>query len=118
VNMGYKLITILYLCSILIHASIDDEIEAIQKAPVEQRFELMNALKRKITKMKEEERMNTINKLQEATQGKEIKTEDSNLSQENNSSISQTHIENNHHIHNIQEELIETAQEESFNEGR
>jgi len=68
----------------LLYASIDDEIEAIQQAPIEQRFKFMNALKKRIVQMKEEKRMTTIKKLQSATQGEVIEREDENLTQEQN----------------------------------
>lgn len=79
-----KLIMIAFLLSTLLYASIDDEIEAIQKAPIEKRFKLMNALKKRIVQMKEEKRMTTIEKLQSVTQGEVIEREDDNLTKEQN----------------------------------
>ena len=117
-NIRYKFIGILYLCHVFLYASIDDEIEAIQNSPIEQRFELMNALKRKITKMKEEERMQTIEKLQSSTQGEVI-----SRPSENNKTMEETHDKQltshihdlqNHNTINLQEEMMESSQEEFF----
>lgn len=89
-----KLIMIGLLSLTLLYASIDDEIEAIQKAPIEQRFKLMNALKKRIVQMKEEKRMTTIKKLQSATQGEVIEREEDNLTQDQNATdISKQKIE-------------------------
>ena len=43
--------------------SIDEEIKAIQTAPVEKRFELMNAFKKKLVQMKEKERIHALKEL-------------------------------------------------------
>lgn len=83
-----NLIMIGFLSSTLLYASIDDEIEAIQQAPIEERFKLMNELKKRIVQMKEEKRMTTIKKLQSATQGEVIEREEDNMTQEQNSTDS------------------------------
>lgn len=79
-----RLITIILIYTILLFGSIDDDIEAIQKAPIEDRFKLMNELKDKIAKMQEERRMESINKLKLATNG-ELITKDTNSTDRNNS---------------------------------
>lgn len=106
-----KLIMIAFLLSTLLYASIDDEIEAIQKAPIEQRFKLMNALKKRIVQMKEEKRMTTIEKLQSATHGELIEREEDNQTQEQNSTdVSKEKIES--HTQGIIENHTEGILEE------
>lgn len=51
-------------------ANIDAQIEAIQKAPVEERFKLMNAFKQEIVQMQEKERIDAMSKLQSITRSK------------------------------------------------
>jgi len=51
-------------------ATIDAQIEAIQKAPIEERFKLMNAFKKEIVQMQEQERIKAIMKLKSITTGK------------------------------------------------
>lgn len=79
-----KLLLIMFSFIMLNALSIDEEIEAIQKAPVEERFKLMNALKKRIVQMKEEKRMNTIEKLQDATEGEVFVDEENNVTQDDN----------------------------------
>ena len=61
-----------YLLSLLfivpLHANIDARIEAIQNASVEERFILMNAFKKEVVHMQEEERIDAITKLKSITQ--------------------------------------------------
>lgn len=47
----------------LLHANVDAQIEAIKNASVEERFKLMNAFKKNLIKMKEEERIKAMTKL-------------------------------------------------------
>lgn len=51
-------------------ANIDAQIEAIQKAPIEERFKLMNAFKKEVVHMQEEERISAIHKLKSVTRSK------------------------------------------------
>ena len=51
-----------------LYANIDARIEAIQNAPVEERFMLMNAFKKEVLHMQEEERIDAITKLKSITQ--------------------------------------------------
>ena len=44
-------------------SSIDEEIKAIQSAPMKKRFKLMNAFKKRLIQMKENERIDTLKKL-------------------------------------------------------
>ncbi|MBT8344151.1 MAG: hypothetical protein KJO45_05485 [Sulfurovum sp.] len=50
-----------------LYANIDARIDAIQNASVEERFMLMNAFKKEIVHMQEEERIDAISKLQSIT---------------------------------------------------
>lgn len=99
-----KLIFILILYHGFIYASIDEEIEAIQQAPVEERFKLMNALKIKISKMQEKKRMMMIQEIQEVNEVNItlVKREDSNVSDENLSKEDEIIINNSlkDHIQN------------------
>lgn len=52
-----------YLASFASASSIDEEIKAIKSAPVEKRFKLMNAFKKKLIQMKEQERIDALKKL-------------------------------------------------------
>ncbi|MEN8726860.1 MAG: hypothetical protein ABF276_02745 [Sulfurovum sp.] len=71
----------LLLIILPLYADIDSRIDAIQKAPVEERFMLMNAFKKEIVHMQEEERIDAISKLKSITRSqhsdralKELKT--------------------------------------------
>ena len=83
------------LLATLLYADIDSEIEAIQKAPVQERFKLMNALKHKLIQMREQERSAAIDKLKSITQKED----------ESKEKI-QKEIE-----HNIQEEIEHETQD-------
>jgi len=67
------LLFILFHLTLLWSKSIDAEIEAIQKAPVSERFKLMNALKKKLVKMKEKERIEALSKLRASTKSKKAR---------------------------------------------
>jgi len=56
--------------SFYLYANIDAQIEAIQKAPIEERFKLMNAFKKEVVQMQEEERISAIGKLKSITRSK------------------------------------------------
>lgn len=62
----------LIISIIPIHAknTIDAQIEAIQKAPISERFKLMNAFKKNIITMKEEERIHALMELKSITKSK------------------------------------------------
>ncbi len=64
------LTSILFLTVSLLATPIDAQIEAIQKAPVEKRFKLMNAFKKKIVRMQEQERIKALTKLKSMTKNK------------------------------------------------
>lgn len=58
---------LLLLMSIPMYANIDARIDEIKKAPIEERFKLMNAFKKDVIKMQNQERINAITKLKEIT---------------------------------------------------
>ena len=60
----------LLIIFIPLYANIDARIEAIQNAPVEERFMLMNAFKKEVVHMQEEERIDAITKLRSITQSR------------------------------------------------
>lgn len=62
-----RLLLLLFLI-VPLYANIDARIEAIQNASVEERFKLMNAFKKEVVHMKEEERIDAITKLKSITQ--------------------------------------------------
>jgi len=80
-----RLIYIVLIYTLILFGSIDDDIEAIQKAPIEDRFKLMNELKDKIAKMQEERRMESIDKLKLATNGELIQIDSNETNNTNNS---------------------------------
>ena len=62
---------LLLWCSFLpLNGNIDAQIEAIQNAPVEERFILMNAFKKEVIHMQEAERIEAITKLRSITQSR------------------------------------------------
>ena len=64
--MKQKILTFLLLFGLFTHTSsadIDAQIEAIKNASVEERFKLMNAFKKNLIQMKEEERIKAMTKL-------------------------------------------------------
>jgi len=129
--MKYLLLLILTLSCF--GTDIDKQIEAIRNAPVEERFKLMNAFKKEIIKMHEEQRIRAIGKLKAVTKSKfgnralkEIKHKQANRQQtgshtqrktvdqkstENTEKHLETHIENH-----IETQLNTQIEEEIENE--
>lgn len=71
--MIFKYLSIILITVSLVvplHADIDAQIQAIQSAPVSERFKLMNAFKQKMIQMKEEERIKAMKKIQSITRSK------------------------------------------------
>ncbi len=60
----------LLLVIVPIYANVDARIEAIQNASIEERFMLMNAFKKEVVHMQEEERIEAITKLRSITQSR------------------------------------------------
>lgn len=64
--MKQRLLTLLLLFGLFTYTSsadVDAQIEAIKNASVEERFKLMNAFKKNLIQMKEEERIEAMTKL-------------------------------------------------------
>lgn len=90
---------------LLLLGDIDAQIEAIQQAPIQERYKLMNAFKNKIIKMREEERLQALKKLQKKT-----KTKIPTLRQKEQ--IKEFEIEEHHDIqHNEGDEYHEKEEE-------
>ncbi|WP_294952037.1 hypothetical protein [Sulfurovum sp.] len=85
--------------------SIDTQIEAIQKAPVKERFKLMNALKKRLVRMKEKERIEALSQLRSSTKSKSAKKAIEKV-EKDTKRISREHLENEmeSHIENEVEE--------------
>jgi hypothetical protein len=99
------LFTFLLLVScntILLHANVDAQIEAIKNASVEERFKLMNAFKKNLIKMKEEERIKAMTKLTIQSKNKHAKKALDELKQHSKRKNIQNHIEH----HSIDEDNI------------
>ncbi len=108
-------IILFLLCSSPLWAnSVDAQIEAIQKAPVSERFKLMNALKKKLVKMKEKERLEALAKLRTSTKSRKAQKSISSL-EERSRSIKRQHLENemDNHIDNEIENQIQDNNEEN-----
>jgi len=63
-----RLLLLLWIPLYIWSNTIDQQIEAIQKAPLKKRFEMMNAFKKEIIRMHEAERIKAIEKLKQVTQ--------------------------------------------------
>lgn len=59
---------------IALYADIDERIKAIQHAPASERYKLMNAFKRELVQMKEEERISALKKLSRINQSKHARS--------------------------------------------
>jgi len=121
----------LFFVTALLANQIDAQIEAIKNAPVDKRFELMNAFKRKIIRMKEAERIQAIEKLKSVTKSKrtdkvlrEIKAKqnaqnakrsDALTHYKTGKQIERSNIEN--HIEEQTEEQIQEQIQEQIEEG-
>jgi len=57
----------------LLYADVDAQIEAIKSASVKERFKLMNAFKKNLLNMKEQERINALKKLSKKSNSKNAK---------------------------------------------
>ena len=82
--------------SILLHANVDAQIEAIKNASVEERFKLMNEFKKNLIEMKEEERIKAMTKLTIQSKNKHAKKALDELKQNAKRKDIQNHIEHYH----------------------
>jgi len=88
---------IMFMCmTYMLHADIDAQIDAIKNASIEERFKLMNAFKRDLIKMKEEERIKAITKLSEKSDKAHAKKALDELKQNAKRKDIQSHIEHHH----------------------
>ncbi len=94
---------LILLIPLVLWSDIDAQIEAIQKAPIQERYKLMNAFKNKIIKMREEERLQALKKLQKKT-----KTKIPTLRQKQK--IEEFQIEEHH---DIQHDEVDNEEDES-----
>ena len=93
--------------------SIDMQIAAIKKAEPQERVRLMNAFKRKLIKMNQEQRIATIQKMQKAIDAKKHMTNHTqNSLQHYEKNI---HIDNTHDIHATQNMAQHQAAEQFHN---
>jgi len=105
----YAIIVFISMATML-HADIDAQIDAIKNASVEERFKLMNAFKRNLLKMKEEERIKAITKLSEESNTTDAKKALDELKQ----NAKRRHIQKRLETHHIDEDNIvnETTDQE------
>jgi len=99
--------------SISLFSNIDEQIEAMENASEEERFEMMNLFKKELIKLQEEERIDAMKKLisiTESNNSEEVMEELKNNSNENNTL--EEHIEDE--IKNDIEENIENETEEDI----
>jgi hypothetical protein len=123
-----------------LYANIDARIEAIQNASVEERFKLMNAFKKEVVHMQEEERIDAITKLKSITRSQhsnralsELKKHARPTSTQKREVISKTkektevhseheiedHVEDatEEHVENATEDQIENETEDQIEDG-
>lgn len=73
-NIGNKLVIIFFiLISYTSANSIDEQIKAIQNAPVKERFKLMNQFKKNLIQMQENKRIEAVKKLSKNANNKKSK---------------------------------------------
>ena len=109
---------VLILLSLLsAQSDIDKRIERIRNAPIEERYKLMNALKRELIRMREEERLRIIKKLKHtsktkrntssATHGKRHDAPEAQKRNKDNFAKRRTVEE---HIHEIRDDIHERGE--------
>ena len=99
----FSILILLTLFTNLIYANnIDEQIDAIKHATIEERFKLMNEFKKNLIKMKEKERIDAIKKLSSKQNNKNAKKALDELEQHTKRNKIQKQIEHN----NIDEDNI------------
>ena len=73
VRIFFTLLLFVSCNTLLLHANVDAQIEAIKNASVEERFKLMNTFKKNLIEMKEEERIEAMTKLTIQSKNKHAK---------------------------------------------
>jgi len=118
-----KIVLLILLLYIPLFASIDEQIEAMQNASDEERFEMMNRFKKELIALQEEERIDAMKKLISVTESnnsqevlEELKdgSSEDNRSTHRDSNIVEEHIEDT--IKNDIEENIEFEDQEEGDE--
>jgi len=107
--MKHILFHIIGICIImtlhLYSQMIDEQIKAIKNSPVEERFKRMNAFKKELVKMKEDERIEALKKLTKASKRKDSHKILEALKQHMRKQRTRQELENQHiNIDNIQNE--------------
>ncbi len=106
---------VLILLSLLsAQSDIDKRIERIRNAPIKERYKLMNAFKRELIRMREEERLRIIEKLKHTSKTKRNTTaathdkhRDTSTKQERNKNSTVKHRSVEEHIHEIRDDIHE-----------
>lgn len=103
------------LAGTLVHAraedSIDTQIDEIQKAPAEQRVQLMNQLKMKLANMNEEDQSKAMNQMRERLQTR-VQKRSSNTTQE-----AQKHMNQMQQMNQIQHQNMVQTQNLNMSGG-
>ena len=75
------------------YADVDAQIQAIQNASVEEKFKLMNAFKKSLLQMQEQERIEAVKKLSKNSKNKQAKKVLKELEENTKRATMQKHIE-------------------------
>ncbi|MCF6206960.1 MAG: hypothetical protein L3J47_08750 [Sulfurovum sp.] len=98
-----KVLFSIFLFSLILYAnSIDAQIEAIRKAPVQERFKLMNAFKRQIINMQHQERIEAIKKLKFITKSRRSQKVIREVAPKRQKMPFHKERHNNKHVHNTE----------------
>jgi len=103
-----KILLLILLMYTPLFSSIDEQIEAMQNASDEERFEMMNRFKKELIKLQEEERMDAMKKLiliTESNNSQEVMEELKSHSDDENSSYENNRVEE--HIEDITKNDVE-----------
>lgn len=90
---GIKLIILCILAMQHAHADVDAQIQAIQNASVEEKFKLMNAFKKSLILMQEQERIEAVKKLSKNAKNKQAKKVLKELEENTKRATIKKHIE-------------------------
>ena len=96
VRIFFTLLLFVSCNTIHLYANVDAQIKAIKNASVEERFKLMNAFKKDLIKMKEEERIKAMTKLTIHSNNKHAKKALDELKQHTKRKEIQNRIEHHH----------------------
>ena len=88
-----KLIIVGVLTMQSTYADVDTQIQAIQNASIEEKFKLMNAFKKSLVQMQEQERIEAVKKLSKNSNKKQAKRVLKELEENTKRASMQKHIE-------------------------